>query len=78
MGLNKFSAHEAVNKLDEQHLRNIFKYFGDEKNANLIARKIIYERKKNFINTEDLVTIIDSSYKKNIQNLTNLQKYFKH
>ena len=64
MGLNKFSAHEAVNKLDEQHLRNIFKFFGDEKNANLIARKIIYERKKKFINTEDLVKIIDSSYKK--------------
>ena len=39
MGLNKFSAHEAVNKLDEQHLRNIFKFFGDEKNANLIAKK---------------------------------------
>ena len=46
MGINTFSAHEVINKLEEDHLKKIFKYFGDEKNANLIAKKIAVERKK--------------------------------
>ena len=64
MGINKFSAHEAVHKLEENDLRKIFKNFGDEKNANSIAKKIVFERKKKLVNTEDLVRIIESSYKK--------------
>ena len=64
MGFNKFSAHDVINKLEEEHLRKVFKYFGDEKNANLIAKKIIFERKKKLLNTEDLVKIIDNCYKK--------------
>ena len=46
MGINTFSAHEVINKLEEDHLKKIFKYFGDEKNSNLIAKKIVFERKK--------------------------------
>ena len=64
MGINTFSAHEVINKLEEDHLKKIFKYFGDEKNANLIAKKIVFERKKGLLQTEDLVKIIESSYKK--------------
>ena len=64
MGINKFSAHEVVHKLEQNNLRRIFKNFGDEKNSNLIAKKIVSERKKKVLNTEDLVRIIESSYKK--------------
>jgi len=64
MGINRFSAHETINKLEEEHLKKIFKYFGDEKNANLIAKKIVFERKKRLLQTEDLVKIIETSYKR--------------
>ena len=30
MGINDFSAKEAINQLDEKELTKIFKYFGDE------------------------------------------------
>ena len=33
MGLNSFSAHDVINKLDKEELTKIFKYFGDEKDA---------------------------------------------
>ena len=46
MGINKFSAHEVLHKLEQNNLRRIFKNFGDEKNSNLIAKKIVSERKK--------------------------------
>ena len=65
MGLNKFSAKDAVNKLDEKELARIFKFFGEEKASKKIAYKIIKEREKKEINTEDLVKIIDTSKKKN-------------
>ena len=35
LGLNNFSANEVVNFLEEKDLERIFKYFGDEKNANI-------------------------------------------
>ena len=38
MGLNSFSAHDAINKLDKEELAKIFKYFGDEKDARKIAQ----------------------------------------
>ena len=44
MGLNDFSAKDAINKLD-QKLEQTFKYFG-EKNSKLISKKIILERQK--------------------------------
>ena len=40
LGLNSFSADEVINKLDQKDLELIFKYFGDEKNAKKIAKKI--------------------------------------
>ena len=44
MGLNNFSAKEAINKLNEIELEKIFKFFGDEKEAKKIAKNIIKER----------------------------------
>jgi len=61
MGLNEFSAKEAINKLDEKELEKIFKFFGDEKESKKIAKKIVFERKKKNITTEKLVSIIESS-----------------
>ena len=31
LGLNNYSADDAINKLDVKELEKIFKYFGDEK-----------------------------------------------
>ncbi len=59
MGLNKFSAHDVVNKMDEISLHKIFKFYGDEQKSKIIAKKIVLERKKKIIKTEDLVKIID-------------------
>ena len=64
MGINNFSADEVISQLSEEHLKKIFKYFGDERNANLIAKKIAIERKKYKIKTENLVRIIESCYNK--------------
>ena len=33
MGLNQFSAEDAVNKLEAKELEKIFKFFGEEKEA---------------------------------------------
>ena len=59
MGLNSFSAHDVVNKLDKEELSKIFKYFGDEKDARKISQAIINKRNQNFLSTEDLVEIIN-------------------
>ena len=77
MGLNKFSAKEAVNKLDSLELEKIFKYFGEEEEAKKIANNICFFRKTKEINTEDLVEIIKRTKKKKILKLILRQKYFK-
>ena len=64
MGCNKFSAQDIVKKLSANNLEKIFKYFGEEKNSKLIARKIVNLRKHKEILTEDLVDIINSTKKK--------------
>jgi len=63
MGLNSFSAHEAVNKLDKEELTRIFKYFGDEKDAKKISRAILKKRERQILTTEDLVKIINKEKK---------------
>ena len=40
MGLNNYSAEDAINKLDEKELEKIFKFFGEEKESKFIARNI--------------------------------------
>ena len=37
MGLNDFSAKDVINKLDENELERIFKFFGEEKESKKIA-----------------------------------------
>ena len=76
MGLNEFSANEIVNDFDQSSLSKIFYSFGDEKKANNIARKIINFRKSKNIETQDLVKIIDSVYKKKFKKIHNSTKVF--
>ena len=64
LGLNSFSAEEAINKLDQKELEKIFKFFGNEKESKYIAKNIIKERIKKIIDTQDLVKIIDNSKKR--------------
>ena len=58
MGLNDFSAKEAINKLEIKELEKIFKIFGEEKEAKRIASSIYKERQKKEINTKNLVELI--------------------
>ena len=76
LGLNTFSAEDAINKLDEKELEKIFKFFGDEKEAKYIARNIIKERFKNKIDTKSLVEIIDKSKKRKNFRVHNATKVF--
>ena len=64
MGLNNYSAEDAINKLDEKELEKIFKFFGEEKESKFIARNIIKERLKNKIDTQGLVKIIEKTKRK--------------
>ena len=61
LGLNDFTASDVVNILEEKDLFKIFKFFGDEKEAKLISKNIIKERKFQEINTELLVKIIEKT-----------------
>ena len=63
MGLNSFSAHDVINKLDKKELSNIFKYLGDEKDSKKIAQAIIKKRDQKIITTNDLVEIINKTKK---------------
>ena len=76
MGLNDFSARDAINKLDKEELEKIFKFFGDENDAKKIALKIIKERKTKNIDNQILVKIIDNiKIKKNFK-IHNATKVF--
>ena len=55
MGLNTFSAHDVIHNLDLIDLNRIFKYLGEDKEAKIIAKKIINLRKKKNISNEDLI-----------------------
>ncbi len=76
MGLNDFSANDVVNKLSQEKLEKIFKYFGEEKNSKRIANNIVKYRKKKEINTENLVEIIDQSISKKNYKIHNATKTF--
>ena len=64
MGINEFSAKEAINNLSNSELEKIFKFFGEENEAKKIANKIIEERKSKTIDTKILVKIIDNTKRK--------------
>ena len=66
MGLTSISAEHVINNFSEKSLKSIIKILGEEKDASIIARQIIKERKtKRIINVYQLVEIIRKS-KKNI------------
>ena len=64
LGFNDFSASDVINKCDEKTLNKIFKYFGDEKEAKFITKKIIKNRMFKEITTEKLVNIIENTKRK--------------
>ncbi len=73
MGLNSISAQDVLNKCDFKTLKNIIKYFGDEKDSSRIANNIIKERKRSPINSVPrLVEIIERSKKKNYKKKINI------
>ena len=76
LGLNSYSAEEAINKLDQKELEKIFKFFGDEKEGKYIARNIIKERIKKIIDTQDLVKIIDNTKRRKNFRVHNSTKSF--
>ena len=64
MGLNDFSAKEVINNLEVKEIEKILKYFGDEKDAKIIAKNIVKERQLKIIDTQELVRIIEKSKRK--------------
>ena len=64
MGLNDFSCDQVISKMSQQSLFKIFKYFGDEKYAKPISKKIVQLREYEKIKTENLVQIIENIKKK--------------
>jgi 16S rRNA (cytosine1402-N4)-methyltransferase len=76
MGINDFSAKEAINKLEEKELSQIFKYFGDEKDSSRIAHNIVEDRATREITTEELVRIIESSKRKKHLKIHSATKVF--
>ena len=64
MGLNNFSAKDVINKLNVKELEQIFKFFGEEKEAKKIAIKIIKERRIRKIDTKGLVELVEKTKKK--------------
>jgi len=76
MGLNKFSASDVVNKLDQKDLELIFKFFGEEQDSKRISKNIILERVKGEIDTQKLVKIINFSKRKKNRKIHNATKVF--
>jgi len=76
MGINEFSAKEAINILDKKELAQIFKYFGEEKDSNRIAHNIVEDRVTRKITTEELVRIVESSKRKKNQRTHSATKVF--
>ena len=65
MGLNKITAFDVLNNLNEKDLKSIIKILGDEKDAFKIAKNIVeFRNTKKITYTDDLVKIIKKSKKK--------------
>ncbi len=76
MGLNNFSANEVIHKLDQKEISKILKIFGEEKKSNIISKKIVSIRKSKNIQTQDLVSIINSVKKNKYSKIHNSTKVF--
>ena len=72
MGQTTNSAKEVLNSYKTQDLRDIIKTFGEEVDANRIAKNIVSQRnKKKLETTDELVKIIKKSKKKNYKKKIN-------
>ena len=76
MGLNNFSASDAINNLDVYELEKIFKFFGEELDAKRIAFNIVKERKTKKIDTKKLVELVEKSKKRKSFKINNSTKTF--
>ena len=76
LGLNDFSAKDAINQLDVKELENIIKFFGEDKDAKKIAQRIAKERLKTKINTKNLVELIEGVKKKKFFKIHSATKVF--
>ena len=76
LGINDFSANEVIHQLSEKELSLIFKVLGEENMHKIIAKKIVKEREKKALHTEDLVKIIDAVKRKKKQKIHNSTKVF--
>ncbi len=73
MGLNSISAQEVLNNFTLKTLTDIFRFFGEEKEAFSIASNIIKQRKKKPIKSvTDLVNIIKKSKKRDFKKKINI------
>ncbi len=62
MGINKYSAYEAINTLDKENLGTIIKILGDEKDGRIIANKIEkYRSTKTIKTSKELASIIKNA-----------------
>jgi len=68
MGINEYSAYDAVNNLDRENLATIIKVFGDEKDGKVIANRIVKYRSKKTIETSKELSSIINGAKKNYKN----------
>ncbi len=64
MGINNYSAKEAINNLSEKELEKIFKFFGGEKEAKKIAFHIVKQRNIKIIDTKSLVDLVENVKRK--------------
>ena len=79
MGINKYSTFDVVNTLDKEHLAEIIKVFGDEKDGRIIANKIAkYRNVKPIESSKELASIVNE-VKKIIKIIKKIQqpKHFK-
>tara|TARA_Y100001970_G_scaffold252129_1_gene325653 strand:+ start:178 stop:1191 length:1014 start_codon:yes stop_codon:yes gene_type:complete len=72
MGLNSISGQEVLNNLDWETLKDILKFFGEEKEFSRIASNIVMQRKKRPITSiPDLVDIVKKSKKRDFKKKIN-------
>ena len=72
MGLNSISALDVLNNLELKTLTDIFRLFGEEKEAFNIAKHIKTKRNKPFSSVPELINIIKKSKKRNFKKKINI------
>ena len=64
MGLNEFSANEAINNLENQDIEKILRYFGEEKDAKIISKNIVKFRTTKKLVLKILLILLKNQKKK--------------